>query len=107
MKNPSINGLCMMDYFAAHAPAEPQAWFAPVMPTARPKDHYVGEDGTDYGQDGRRADREVGEDLFSNVNWDAQLAWDAEYFRQRCIQWPWAWAREMMAQSLKHGDDEC
>lgn len=32
-------GMTLRDYFAAHAPAEPQSWFEPTMPPGPPDMH--------------------------------------------------------------------
>ncbi len=70
-------GLSLRDYLIAHAPAEPQPWFDPVMPTPRPEP--IGnESTTDYL---RRPDVRT---------------WDWEQEKQRYIQWPAAWADEQL-----------
>lgn len=61
------NGMSLRDYFIAHAPAEPQPWFEPVMTTLRPPNP-------------------------GNM----QNRWDYEYDKQRYIQWPAAWADAML-----------
>lgn len=58
----------LRDYFAAHAPSEPQRWFAPVMSAPRP----VGDLAKEH-------------------------VWDLEYEKQCCVQWPWAWADATIA----------
>lgn len=63
-------GITAHDYFMAHAPQHPQVWFVPTMPTVRPA---------------RAAEA---------------AAWDHEYEKQRWLQWPCAWANEMMARRL-------
>ena len=40
-------GMTLRDYFAAHAPADPQPWFLPTMPP-RPKSKWIDEDGKEY-----------------------------------------------------------
>lgn len=86
-------GMSLRDYFAAHAPAEPQPWFLPKMPH-RPESSYIGEDGTIYPS-WRDAERACG-DLWSNGSADEQDAWDREQAKQRFIQWPYAWADAML-----------
>lgn len=54
-------GMTLRDYFAAHAPAEPQSWFEPTMPSGSPND----------------------------------------YFKERSIQWPYAWADEQLKEREK------
>ena len=65
-----------LEYFMAHAPAEPQDWFEPVMPTERPQ-------FTNPGL-AEQPDHEVQE--ITN--------WNNERYKQRYIQWPLAWAQE-------------
>lgn len=92
-------------YFAAHAPAEPQPWFDPVMPpapsvpsvatvregwTQRQRDDWRGLD--DYLDD-HEVDSAVLE--FRDQQREAEnalAAWRVEQARQRLVQWPWAWA---------------
>jgi len=64
--------ISLRDYFIAHAPAEPQPWFMPVMPPA--------------------PDLEIFADEYSN--------WLTEQAKQRYIQWPAAWADEMLVARL-------
>lgn len=85
----------LRDYFIAHAPAEPQWWFRPVMRTPRPKTRFVGENGTEY-IDRMTAEKACGEDGWNNPNHEAQGEWDVELKKQLYIQWPAAWADEMM-----------
>lgn len=87
-------GLTIRDYFMAHAPAEPQPWFNPVMAHKRPPDNWQGDDGKPY-ESARQAESECG-DCYSNVNEADQDAWDAEHEKQRYIQWPAAWADAML-----------
>jgi hypothetical protein len=67
-----------LEYFMAHAPAEPQAWFDPVMETERPK-------FTDPRLF-KQPDHEVNEIAY----------WDKERYKETYLQWPLAWAQEMM-----------
>ena len=61
-------GMTLRDYFMAHAPAEPQPWFIPEMPPE-----------PDLGK-----------------FFDEHSAWVAEQYKQRYVQWPAAWADEML-----------
>jgi hypothetical protein len=70
-------GMSLRDYFIAHAPAEPQSWFRPVMETSRPVPVRV-----------------PGKDV---LNETAIAAWDREESKQRYLQWPTAWADAMIA----------
>ncbi|WRQ05481.1 DNA topoisomerase [Ralstonia phage AhaGv] len=98
--------LTLRDYFIAHAPAEPQAWFQPKMPTPRPQRPTIAslspEDQRDWH--GERMDyepdkcspelhafAEARRSYEKNVN-----EWDREYSKQWCIQWPAAWADAML-----------
>lgn len=99
-------GMTLRDYFIAHAPAEPQAWFQPKMPTPRPQRPKIAslspEDQRDWH--GERMDyepdkcspelhafAEARRSYEKNVN-----EWDREYSKQWCIQWPAAWADAML-----------
>jgi hypothetical protein len=96
----------LRDYFIAHAPAEPQPWFQPVMPQQRPvppnrfeiQDEATKEDvcvawacdsdpTTDAGIEWTR---------LYNQAVEAANAWDAEKKKQRYLQWPSAWANEQL-----------
>ena len=85
-------GMTLRDYFMAHAPAEPQPWFMPVMPPAPDLSVWVGESGKKY--DGERAAMGSEEGLLGKVH--AYCLWQNERDKQRYIQWPAAWADEML-----------
>ena len=70
-------GMTLLEYYVAHAPAEPQFWFQPVMITKAPKK--VSKDSPDH---------EINEARY----------WEEEKEKQRIIQWPLAWAREQIRQ---------
>jgi len=78
----SFDGMSLRMYLIAHAPAEPQAWFLPVMPTERPEPIWSDEES-------RMRDA-------SALNFEAMVAWDVEHKKQRYIQWPAAWADEIL-----------
>lgn len=77
-----IRGMTMRDYFAAHAPTDPWPWFHPVMATPRPAS------GGEGYPTRTRDEIEAAE--------KATSAWEEECFRQRYIQWPWAYADFML-----------
>jgi hypothetical protein len=104
-------GMSLRDYFIAHAPAEPQPWFEPKMPPrpegpswadfcARSTDAEIKE-AQAFNREGLPVDR-IKHD--SVLEWavahsafkTADGAWEAEYVRQRYIQWPAAWADAML-----------
>lgn len=105
--------MSLRDYFAAHAPVEPQTWFVPLMPEPCPKEPSWSE-LTDPEE--KRMLREYGHEWlddeearakhpklaeFSGRVQAARLAggrWKAEFERQRLIQWPYAWADAMIAE---------
>lgn len=72
----SEGGMSLRDYFAAHAPVEPQAWFTPGMDTPEPT-------------------RPVGYADFAAFNGELS-AWFNEQSKRRCTQWPYAWADAML-----------
>jgi len=84
-------GLSLRDYFIAHAPAEPQFWFEPAMPTERPKSRWVSDGGTQEFKSAFEAERVCG-DNFRDANGHLIDEWDFEKKKQRYIQWPAAWA---------------
>jgi hypothetical protein len=82
-------GITIRDYFIAHAPAEPQPWFVPVM-SGRPLDVYV--DGA-----GNQVPAPTLTSPLATLKNRAELeAWGVEQVKQRYIQWPAAWADEML-----------
>ena len=92
----SSAGMTMRDYFMAHAPAEPQQWFKPVMAVTCPAPHFVSDDGKrDYGFDARAAEKAVG-DNFIDITLATRDDWTNESWKQRYVQWPAAWADEML-----------
>jgi hypothetical protein len=102
----SVPTITLRDYFIAHAPAEPQPWFQPVMPHARPSvpDRFAIEDP------GTQADvfsawaSDTDPETDGGIEWmneyneaiAAGNAWDAEQKKQRYVQWPAAWADEQL-----------
>lgn len=74
-------GMSLRDYFAAKAPSIPFAWFEPVMD--QPKPEFRGTRDSSGG--------------FSETNEVEISAWKLEYYRQQCIQWPYAWADLMLS----------
>jgi len=89
-------GMTLRDYFIAHAPAEPQPWFQPVMPAECPPTVLMNEERTTTYANAIDAERECG-DCFINVNEKTQAAWKAERNKQRYVQWAAAWADAMLA----------
>lgn len=89
------NKLFMRLFFMATAPAEPQPWFKPVMPTKRPGPHYMNEARTRHYFTWQDAEKECG-DCYVDINREASEAWDAEHARERYLQWPAAWADEQL-----------
>jgi len=89
-------GMTLRDYFMAHAPTIPQAWFKPTMPTSRPGGKFVSEDGMRSYATAMEADRAEGFDGFFNASSDAQEEWDRAQNKALFTQWPAAWADEMI-----------
>ncbi len=65
-------GMTLRDYLIAHAPAQPQPWFEPVMPDGFEPDWTIN-----------------GRPCFGDEK-------QAAYTKQRYIQWPAAWADEQL-----------
>ncbi len=74
------NGMSLRDYFAAHAPHEPQFWFKPIMQSKCPET--IWDRGMQY-ENYPTNEREI-------------QNWRDEYDKQRFIQWPMAWADAML-----------
>lgn len=101
-----FNGMTLRDYFIAHAPAEPQAWFEPKMPTPRPQlptsSSLSEADQSDWhderlDHDPEGCSAELHAFAEARRNYDRTVrAWDREYSKQWCIQWPAAWADEQL-----------
>lgn len=101
-------GMTLLDYFIAHAPAEPQPWFQPVMPEPCPlPPPYV----TNLTEAERHESNSLGEYLGLEdlkepriiAYYTAKLAadkaarvWRGEAEKQRYVQWPAAWADEQL-----------
>jgi hypothetical protein len=79
-------------FFMAHAPQEPPAWFKPTMPPQPPAAPTVA-----FIEDDRLRERRV---LHEAVN-----EWNAEFRRQAYLQWPAAWAAEMVKQAANYSAD--
>jgi hypothetical protein len=70
----------LRDYFAAHAPPEPQPWFSAVLP------HEPEPIWNDHERDE------------APINFQAISDWRNQREKERLLQWPFAWADEMMRQ---------
>lgn len=99
-----IQGMSLRDYFAAHAPAEPQTWFSPAMPLKPSSPPYLKDMTADERReyDGWRDAYLGAEDMTqprvrayveaTEAARKAQAAWNAENIKRTCVQWPYAWA---------------
>lgn len=81
-------GMTLRDYFAAHAPAEPQHWFRPVV-SERPRAIYHEGHGGEHCWD------------CSPENYRELEEYDAERRKLALVQWPYAWADAMLAERAK------
>lgn len=98
----------LLDYYIAHAPADPQPWFQPVMEAApaaveMPRDMTQGERDEYYrwvdgyaDVQGMKCPRVIAYAVAVEARQKRAAAWDAEYEKQRYVQWPLAWAKEML-----------
>lgn len=117
----------LLDYFAAHAPAEPQPWFKPRMKD-RPKapetkllrvnrdieyddrqeelqrlcDSWRSDpcwDLLETESDYARPEREALQAyaVMWTRFWADGKEWQTEYAKQRLVQWPYAWAAEQVS----------
>lgn len=102
-----FNGMTLRDYFMAHAPAEPQPWFQPVMPPAprvmkvhEIEDRQIRDEVLTADDAGADPETDAGME-FVRQRSEAQAQfdqWEAERRKQRYIQWPAAWADAMLDQ---------
>lgn len=104
-------GMTMHDYFAAHAPSEPQHWFLPAIPP-KPEIPYwkeLSEPARKEWLDEKLSWADPEDCLpeyvaFSERYKAARLAmeeWEREYEKARCTQWPYAWADEQLKERNK------
>lgn len=97
------HGMNMHDYFMAHAPAEPQKWFNPVMP---PCPVVPSLQGCSTQLRHEIIGCDAGDETPAAIEWLAerdrltvlQSEWQAEFRKQLYIQWPAAWADAMLEQ---------
>lgn len=111
------SGMTLRDYFIAHAPAEPQPWFVPVMPEECPALEYLNTKDLSAAE---LIEYEYLHEYFQSVKpselktekvrayaeraylaHKQQKAWVAEQAKQRCTQWPAAWADTQIAERNK------
>ena len=90
-----LSGMVLRDYFIAHAPTEPQHWFKPVMPPKPVARVWVSDDGLRKYDDILVALRQEG-DYCKAVNRDEIENWNIDNEKQAFVQWPAAWADEML-----------
>lgn len=110
-----MNEVMLRDYFIANAPKEPQDWFVPVMTTPRPVDSSrLPENMTpdekkeydDYHLVSPSKTPRMVEWSYSRARFRKEKEkWEAEYEKQRCVQWPAAWADEMIKARDKKGSE--
>jgi hypothetical protein len=107
-------GLSALDYFAAHAPAEPQNWFEPAM-RSQPADTLPASCfyRAPYMTTGFNHQyvwletvppiAQAAKDLCTAAE-AARRQWQADYARERLIQWPYAWARAVLESGKQVGN---
>ena len=78
----------LRDEFAMHAPHEPQSWFEPVLPKF-PAKHPI------HPGQGTKAEIAEYDSALEKFSAEAR-AWDKNGIKQRLIQWPYAWADEVL-----------
>jgi hypothetical protein len=106
--NSGWSGMDLRDYFIAHAPTEPQNWFHGQMPPpprqrmAKPDD-LTREEREELAAWGDVIDAKDMKQPRARViaeDWERyqreHKAWQAEQKKQRYVQWPAAWADEML-----------
>ena len=103
-----MSGMTLRDYFMAHAPAEPQRWFKPKI-APKPNEPLKLHDMSEQEQEDFAAwDShviDVAEIKCPRVQdyamamegyHAAQNEWELMWQKQRHVQWPAAWADEML-----------
>lgn len=100
-KHSAQAGMTLRDYFIAHAPTEPAMWFEPVMATERPKVEAV-EPIKRWWHCIFPPDN-AGRILLPRYSAE-HYEWNAEYRKQCRIQWPAAWADQMLIQRNKESN---
>jgi len=92
---PQPGAVTILDYFAAHAPKDPQHWFTPKMdPPELPKHQSFDQDGMPIDAKRAQVIRDTeGADAISS-NYTERAKWTTDYEVQRMLQWPYAWAME-------------
>lgn len=86
-------GMSLRDYFIAHAPAEPQPWFEPKLPPC-PK-----PDPAWHWCEGCKGDGNCDHNAQCDQLREVQkqhLTWKADAKKAQYVQWPAAWADEML-----------
>jgi hypothetical protein len=107
---PAEPGMSLRDYFAAHAPCEPQQWFVPTMSEPQPKrpayldrktltqaelheldglGEYLGLNDLEQPRIKKYAQELDAFEKASRSYWK-------ELEKQRSVQWPYAWADAML-----------
>jgi hypothetical protein len=111
-QNDAWGGMSLLEYFMAHAPVEPQPWFQPAMPPEPPtvnlpsdmtpeeKREYQGWDEFLATKDLKcpriRAYAEA-----VDASHALRREWNRDFEKQRYVQWPRAWAMEMLKERAR------
>lgn len=85
--------------FMAFAPAEPQSWFKPDIqpkPTMPRNDELTHAEFELYQADDESNPRVVEFSRRKDEALAAVMDWELEYVKQKYIQWPRAWATEVI-----------
>lgn len=102
-------GMSLRDYFIAHAPAEPQPWFSPSLPArpvrpTRPRNQDLTPPAVDElaglgdwldTKDITDPKARTYAEALEQYNQD-HSAWEMLRTSERYLQWPGAWADEMI-----------
>lgn len=101
-----IPGMSVHDYFMAHAPETPQRWFMPAMPESLVKPTKPALKTLAQKVEYREwemdmlAPWQMHHDQLRAFA-EAHEAWHEEHSKQRRLQWPAAWADEMLKRRRK------
>jgi hypothetical protein len=109
-ENVCQEGMTLRQYYIAHAPTEPWSWFKPLMLLKPGYPECISNDGNEPSEE----EYKTIADWKSDPHWDLDLPnfskwlnaldvyykasreWEAEYQKQRDLQWPIFWADAMI-----------
>lgn len=95
----TLETLTVLEYFMARAPQLPQSWFEPVFSEPCPPEVWASADGKTKFTSKEAAEAHCGVQMYRDyrdLNAKAIREWHREREKQRLLQWPRAWAIEVL-----------